>query len=129
MPPKRVKRAGSRYTQSDVDAVSSPPLTAARLRKMRPAKEILPEIVEEYRKTRGPGRKLAKVPISLRVERSIIEGYKAKANGEGWQKLMHAALVAGLTRNAKSGRRKRAAKKFASRPPAKRRRKAKAARG
>ena len=75
----------------------NPPLTDARLRKMRPAAEMVPNIVAEAK--RGPGRpkvKNAKVPVSLRLSPDIIAAYKA--TGQGWQGRMSEALAKGATR-------------------------------
>jgi uncharacterized protein (DUF4415 family) len=72
----------------------NPPLSAAQLRKARPASDVVPQIVADAK--RGPGRpkiENAKVPISLRLDPTIIEAYKA--TGEGWQGRMSAALAKG----------------------------------
>jgi uncharacterized protein (DUF4415 family) len=71
-------------SQKDWDAVDSPPLSDAILAAMKPAREAFPDLAEESarrkRGERGPQKKPRKVLISLRVERSTIEAYKAA----GW---------------------------------------------
>jgi hypothetical protein len=46
------KRKPNHIKQRDWDAVDSPPLTDGQLRRLRPAAEVKPAIVEAYRLTR-----------------------------------------------------------------------------
>ena len=59
-------------------------------RKSRPAAEMLPEIVEEYRKGRGPQKRPKKVQTTLRLSPEVLEFFKMQ--GPGWQKKMDKAL-------------------------------------
>jgi len=81
-------------SQKDWDAVDSPPLSDDILAAMKPAREAFPDLAEESarrkRGERGPQKKPRKVLISLRVERSTIEAYKAASRG--YQTRMAAVL-------------------------------------
>ena len=80
----------------------NPPLTAARLRRMRPAAEVVPDIVAEFKRRVGrpaQGDK-PKVPVSLRLPPDILEAYKA--TGEGWQRRMTDALAKGAKKLPRS---------------------------
>ena len=81
-------------SQKDWDAVDSPPLSDDILAAMKPARQTFPDLAEESarrkRGERGPQKKPRKVLISLRVERSTIEAYKAA--GRGYQTRMAAVL-------------------------------------
>ena len=66
---------------------------------MRPAKEVLPpELYEALIKKkpgqRGPGKKPAKVLVTLRVEPDVVAAYRA--TGRGWQTRMTAAIKQGI---------------------------------
>lgn len=69
--------------ESDPDAL---PLTDAQLAAMRPAPEVIPDIVKRARGQRGPGRKPAKVQVALRLEAETVARWRA--TGEGWQTRM-----------------------------------------
>jgi len=86
------KRKPRTISQRDWDAVASPPLTAAQLRKLRPASQVLPELVEAYRRSRGrPKSAHPKDLISLRLDVDVIKAFKA--DGPGWQTRMNAVLA------------------------------------
>lgn len=81
-------------SQKNWDAVDSPPLSDDILAAMKPARETLPGLAEESarrkRGQRGPQKKPRKVMISLRLERSTVDAYKAA--GRGYQTRMAAVL-------------------------------------
>src|ERR1700730_17396029 len=81
-------------SQKDWDPVDSPPLSDDILATMKPARETFPDLAEDSarrkRGERGRQKKPRKVLISLRVERSTIEAYKAA--GRGYQTRMAAVL-------------------------------------
>ncbi len=77
---RRITRAAS----SDPD---NPPLTEEELAGMRPAREVLPQIVEAYRRTKGRSRK---VQLTLRLDPEIVSFFRA--GGRGWQTRINAAL-------------------------------------
>lgn len=69
-----------RAALSDPDAQ---PLTEEQLAGMRPAIEVHPELVEAYRRSRGPQKAPTKQQTTLRLDRDIIAHFKA--GGKGWQ--------------------------------------------
>ena len=51
---------------------------------MRPAREVHPDIVEDWlRRKRGAQKAPTKVLVSLRLERDVVE--RLRASGRGWQ--------------------------------------------
>jgi len=60
-------------------------LTAEDFRHMRPTAEVLPELVELWRKRgeRGPQKAPTKQQVTLRLDRDVIERFRA--TGAGWQ--------------------------------------------
>ncbi|CAG9184046.1 BrnA antitoxin family protein [Cupriavidus pampae] len=87
----------TRAAESDPD---SPPLTDAQLKSMRPARDVLPELLGRERadalmKRRGrPAlpESERKVPLTMRADRDVVEAFKA--TGDGWQTRMNDALRA-----------------------------------
>jgi uncharacterized protein (DUF4415 family) len=81
-------------SRQDWDAVDSPPLSDAILASLKPARETFPMLAADSasrkRGQRGPQKKPRKVLISLRVESSTVEAYKA--GGRGYQTRMAAVL-------------------------------------
>ncbi len=76
-------------------------LTAADFARMRPAREVLPEIfpaelaAEMLKpKGRGPGRKAAKAVTTLRLPAETLQRWKA--TGPGWQTRMAELLSKAL---------------------------------
>jgi uncharacterized protein (DUF4415 family) len=75
----------------------NPPWTGADLARARPAAEIVPKIVAEYK--RGVGRpKLAnaKVPVSLRLDPEVLAAYRR--TGSGWQQRVNDILAKGAAK-------------------------------
>jgi uncharacterized protein (DUF4415 family) len=82
-------------TKPDLIDADAPELTSAELADMRPAEEVLPSdtfamLTKRRPGQRGPGKKPAKVQITIRIERETIEAFKAK--GDGWQILVNDVL-------------------------------------
>ncbi len=70
-------------------------LTEEELSRLRPAAEVLPEVVAAYKadrlKRRGRPRKTnPKVQVSIRYSQEVIAHFKA--TGKGWQTRMDEAL-------------------------------------
>jgi uncharacterized protein (DUF4415 family) len=85
------KRKPKHISQADWDAVKSPPLTHAQLAKMRPAAEVMPDIVDTYRRSRGrPKTDQPKMLVSLRLDADIIRAFREE--GPGWQTRINAVL-------------------------------------
>ena len=80
-------------------------LTAADMRKFRPASEVLsPELYDILTKRgtgqRGPQLAPVKQQVTLRLDRDVLETFRA--TGAGWQGRINAALRKAV---AKTGRR------------------------
>lgn len=66
------------------DAVDSPELTDEKLAKLRPAGDVLrPALLEKLTRPRGPQKTPTKAAVSLRLDRDVIDHFRAK--GSGWQ--------------------------------------------
>ncbi len=59
---------------------------------MRPTAEVLPELVELWRKRgeRGPQKTPTKQQVTLRLDRDVIDRFRA--TGAGWQGRINEAL-------------------------------------
>jgi uncharacterized protein (DUF4415 family) len=73
----------------------APELTDAELAEMRPAREVLPPeffamVTKRKPGQRGPGKKPAKVLLTLRVEPETLTALRAR--GPGWQRLASEVL-------------------------------------
>ncbi|NOT39382.1 MAG: hypothetical protein HOP13_02710 [Alphaproteobacteria bacterium] len=59
-----------------------PELTARDFKRMRPAREVYPGLVEAYERTRGRPRKAAtKVAVTLRLDREVVAALRASGAG------------------------------------------------
>jgi uncharacterized protein (DUF4415 family) len=58
--------------------------------RARPAREILPDVVEWYNRTRGKQKRPTKVLVSLRLDGDLVE--TLRASGRGWQSRANAML-------------------------------------
>jgi uncharacterized protein (DUF4415 family) len=74
----------------------NPEWTAEEIRQARPLMEMLPketvETIRRYRGQRGPQKRPTKELVSLRVDREVVEAYRA--TGAGWQTRANDALRA-----------------------------------
>ena len=87
----KTKRKPDHIKQEDWDAVDSPELTDEMLKRMRPASEVVPDIVEAYRKSRGrPPKEVTKVATTVRFDADIVASFRSL--GRGWQTRMNEAL-------------------------------------
>ena len=85
-----MKKRPKHISKEDWDAVDSPPLTDEQLARMRPATEVVPEIVTAYRRSRGAQKAPLKVKTSIRLDADIVEHFKRQ--GRGWQSRVNAEL-------------------------------------
>jgi uncharacterized protein (DUF4415 family) len=81
----------------------APELTDAELAEMRPAREVLPPdfyamVTKRRPGQRGPGKKPAKVAMTIRVDADTLAAWKA--SGAGWQRRVNDVL----RKAAKGGR-------------------------
>ena len=67
-------------------------LTADDFRHFRPTSEVLPELVELWRKRgqRGQQKAPTKQQVTLRLDRDVLERFRA--TGTGWQGRINEAL-------------------------------------
>src|SRR5205823_4645239 len=68
----------------------NPPWPDEMLSRMRPAIEVMPEIVAAYNRRRGPQKTPTKQLVSLRLDRDVIAHFRKR--GPGWQQRVNEAL-------------------------------------
>ena len=56
----------------------------------RPALEVVPHVVEEYRRTRGKQKAPTKVFVGIRLDADIVAHFRE--SGKGWQTRLNEAL-------------------------------------
>ena len=88
--------------RSDPD---NPPLTEAEFARMRPAIEVVPNIVRRYR---GLQKKPKKRLVSLRLDPDVIEHFRR--TGPGWQARINARLREPLDHRRRPAAKRRAAR-------------------
>ncbi len=94
---KRLKalEAGHGFSKTAWDAVNSPELTVDEIAALRPAQEALPPalfaaLTNVKPGKRGPQKAPTKAPVSLWLDRDVIDRFKA--GGSGWHSRINAAL-------------------------------------
>lgn len=65
-------------------------LTAADIRRLRPAKEALPASLRAKLGVRGPQKTPTKERITIRLSPEVVQRFRA--TGDGWQTRVDAAL-------------------------------------
>lgn len=74
------------------DDYDVPELTARDFKRMRPARDVHPRLVESYERTRGRPRKAApKIAVTLRLDPEVVAALRA--SGAGWQTRTNAVLA------------------------------------
>lgn len=68
----------------------NPELTEADWARMLPASIMVPELVANPPRGRGPQKAPTKEMVSIRIDRDILA--KLRATGPGWQKLVNTTL-------------------------------------
>ena len=58
--------------------------------RARPATEVVPQVVERWRRTRGKQKAPTKEAISIRLDQDVLAYYRA--SGRGWQSRINEAL-------------------------------------
>ena len=87
----RAPLSGRGYTQADWDDVSdNSEWTAEEMAKAQPFAEVFPELAASARRVRGKQKAPTKQLISLRLDRSVVNAFKAE--GPGWQSRINEAL-------------------------------------
>jgi uncharacterized protein (DUF4415 family) len=92
----------------------APELTDAELAEMRPAREVLPPdfyamVTKRRPGQRGPGKKPAKVAMTIRVDADTLAAWKA--SGAGWQRRVNDVLRRAVMRQRTGAARKHVAKR------------------
>ena len=65
-------------------------LAAEEIARMRPASEVLPHVVERYRRTRGRQKAPTKKHITIRLDADLVAHFRE--GGPGWQTRLNDAL-------------------------------------
>ena len=65
-------------------------LTAADLKRFRPAQEVLPKTLLAKLKVRGPQKEPIKERITIRLSPEVVQRFRE--TGDGWQTRVDAAL-------------------------------------
>ncbi len=74
-------------------------LTKADIARMRPAIEVVPEVVEAYRRARGrPPKAVTKRQVTLRLSPQVLAFFRKQ--GRGWQTKIDAVLSRYVKRKA-----------------------------
>ena len=91
----------SHISQEDWDAVDFPPLTDEQLARMRPAREVFPDI-DRFPKprVRGPQKAATKVQTTIRLDRDVIDHFRR--TGRGWQGRINETLRRVLERRRRA---------------------------
>lgn len=89
-----------RAAESDPDEL---PMTEEQLDRMRPAHEVLPELVARHlRRNRGrPKLAAPKQQVTLRIDPDVLEQFRA--TGAGWQTAINDALRQAMVHGPKRG--------------------------
>ena len=68
----------------------NPELTAEDFAQMRPAVEVVPHVVEAYRRARGKQKAASKEKVTLRLDADIMAHFRQ--SGKGWQTRLNDTL-------------------------------------
>jgi uncharacterized protein (DUF4415 family) len=68
----------------------NPELTAEDFARMRPAAEVVPDIVEAYRRSRGKQKAPTKEKVTLRLDADVVGHFRK--GGKGWQTRLNDTL-------------------------------------
>lgn len=79
MKPKRTKKPDPYLVDKD-----NPEWTEEMFRKARPAAEVVPQVVEAWRRARGrPPKETTKQQVTLRLSPEVLDYFRKQ--GRGWQ--------------------------------------------
>ena len=87
LPTDREEAAIQRHIAEDPDAAEWTDQDWARA---RPAVEVVPQIVERYRRSRGRQKAPTKQKVTLRLDADIVDYFRA--TGRGWQTRLNETL-------------------------------------
>ena len=79
------------YSREDwEDVMDNPEWTREDFAKARPFAEVFPELALELKRGRGKQKAVTKQLVSLRMDRDLVERFKA--DGKGWQSRINDTL-------------------------------------
>ncbi len=79
-------------SQADMDDVDDiPEIPAESFAQARPFAEVFPELAANMRRGRGPQKAPTKERVTLRIDRDVLEAFRA--TGDGWQTRLNDALA------------------------------------
>ena len=84
-----------------------PELTAEDFARMRPAENVVPGVVQAYRRTRGSQMAPKKESTTIRLDADVKAYFKAE--GRGWQSRINNVLRQAMTRGHRIKRIKKTA--------------------
>ena len=88
-PPASQSRRG--YTRADlIDVSDTPEISPEEMAAARPFSEAFPGLAESIRRGRGKQKAPTKQLISIRLDKSVVDAFKAM--GDGWQGRINEAL-------------------------------------
>ncbi len=80
------------YTKKDLEEVlDNPKWTEKDIARAKPFAVLFPELAASDRRRRGPQKSPTKAAVSLRLDRRIIDHFRA--TGEGWQTRINNVLL------------------------------------
>ena len=85
-------RKPDHVSQEDWDDMDIPEWSEQDFRNARPTAEAVPELADAYRRSRGRPAGSNKQLISLRLDKDVIEHFRA--TGPGWQARINDTLKA-----------------------------------
>ena len=83
------RHKGTKKSKSTADN-ENPAWTKEDFARARPATEVIPDVVAAYRRGRGPQKRPTKKLVSLRLDREVLEHFRAR--GPGWQVRINSTL-------------------------------------
>ena len=95
---KRVRDKAAERPDED-----SPELTTRDIARMRPIAEVLPDLLDQIRRSRGrPRQETTKQLVSLRLSRNVLDHFKQA--GPGWQTRIDEVLNRHVRRNGRQAK-------------------------
>lgn len=61
----------------------NPEMTEEDFARAKPTRDVMPELVERYLRSRGKQKRPTKVLVSLRLDQVVVD--RLRASGRGWQ--------------------------------------------
>ena len=69
--------------------------------RARPADEVVPHVVDSWRRTRGKQKTPTKESVSIRLDADVLAYYRS--TGRGWQSRINAALRQAVIESSEGG--------------------------